>query len=42
VPHRAELIKPMMRTYVHGEIAVDPQLAALIDQEHPSESRKAG
>jgi GGDEF domain-containing protein len=42
VPHRAEPIKPVMRTYVHGEIAADPQLAALIDQEHPSESRKAG
>jgi len=42
VPHRAEPIKPVMRTYVHGEIAADPQLVALIDQEHPSESRKAG
>src|SRR5262249_50287673 len=33
VPHRAESIKPVMRTYVHGEIAADPQLAALVDQE---------
>jgi hypothetical protein len=42
VPHRADPIKPVMRTYVHGEIAADPQLAALVAEEHPSESRKAG
>jgi GGDEF domain-containing protein len=42
VPHRADTIKPLLRTHVHGEIAADPQLAALVAEEHPSESRKAG
>jgi hypothetical protein len=41
VPHRAENIKPIMRTYVHGEIVADPRLAALVEQDHPSETRKA-
>jgi hypothetical protein len=42
VPHRAEPIHPLLRTYIHGEITADPQLAALLEEYHPSESRKAG
>jgi GGDEF domain-containing protein len=42
VPHRAAPITPVLRTYMHGEITADPQLAALLEQFQPSETRKAG